>query len=307
MSTSSRESRALVRSEIEELVVEHAYLLDHGRFAEIVDLYTDDCEVTRTLPPFTTAAFATARGKAALAATFADPASFPANPRTMRHVLTNLRFERIGEDAASALHTWSGYRHEGPGIGVAHPMAVGDYEDEYRRGGDGRWRIHRRKIVIAFLNQDLLEVARANIMADKFELASKAWFDELFRLFRAAAAEHPEIEFSVCEVFTNVPDRLSPDAKKQIAWRAFIAGGKADLAMGEVDADAVDIKTIADWEHTVPFARMKIDITNPADFARYMQLADEAAAAGHMQRFGDRTKAPLEMISIHNTLADRTA
>jgi len=299
--------RAHVRSEIEELVVEHAYLLDRGRFGEIAELYTEDCEVTRTLPPFTTGEVATIRGKAALVASFADPIQWPANPRTMRHVLSNLRIAEIAHDRVTALHTWTGYRHEGAGVGVAHPMAVGDYEDEYRRGSGGRWRIHRRKIVIAFLNTDLLEAAKANIMADKFELASKAWFDELFRLFRDAAKAHPEIKFSVCEVFTHVPERLSPDAKGQIAWRGFIADGKADLAMGEVPTEAVDVKTIANWEHTVPFARMKIDLTNPADFERYVKLADEAEAAGHMQRFGDRNKAPLEMIQIHNTLAEKTA
>ena len=144
-------------------------------------------------------------------------------------------------------------------------------------------------------------------MGDKFELASKAWFDELFRLFREAAKQHPEIQFSVCEVFTDVPQRLAPDAKGQIAWRGFIQGGVADLAMGEVPPEAVDIKTIANWEHTVPFARMKIDLSDPANFARYMKLADEAAEAGHMKRFGDRNKAPLEMVAIHNTLAERTA
>ena len=299
--------RARIRSEIEELVVEHAYLLDRRRFGEIVDLYTDDCEVTRTLPPFTTGEFATARGKAALAASFADPASFPPTPRTMRHVLSNLRIAEIAGDRVTALHTWTGFRHEGAGVGTAQPMAVGDYEDEYLRGTDGRWRIHRRKIVIAFLNKDLLEAAKANIMADKFELASKQWFDELFRLFREAAKANPTMTFSVCEVFTGVPARLSPNAKGEIAWYGIIKDGQAKLEMGEVAPDAVDIKTIADWEHTVPFGRMKIDVSDPENFQRYMKLADEAAEAGHMKRVGDRNKAPLEMIQIHNTLADRTA
>ena len=144
-------------------------------------------------------------------------------------------------------------------------------------------------------------------MAEKFELASERWFEELFRLFRETAAQHPEITFSVCEVFTGVPERLNPDARGKIAWRGFIRGGKADLAMGEVAPEEVDIKTIADWESTVPFGRMKIDLANPQDFARYMELADKAAADGKMQRFGDRTKVPLEFIGIHNALAERTA
>ena len=144
-------------------------------------------------------------------------------------------------------------------------------------------------------------------MDDKFELASKAWFEELFRQFRETAAAHPEITFSVCEVFTNVPARLHPDAQRQLAWRGFIRSGMADLAFGEVTAEEVDIKTIADWQSTVPFARMKIDLADPEGLARYTELADQAAAAGKMQRFGDRTKVPLEFITVHNALAERTA
>jgi len=144
-------------------------------------------------------------------------------------------------------------------------------------------------------------------MAEKLELASRAWFDELFRLFRATAAQHPEITFSVCEVFTAVPQRLSPDAQGKIAWRGFIRDGNADLAMGEVKPEDVDIKTIADWESTVPFARMKIDLADPQQFAHYMEMADKAVADGKMQRFGDRTKVPLVFVGIHNALAERTA
>jgi hypothetical protein len=144
-------------------------------------------------------------------------------------------------------------------------------------------------------------------MVEMFELASKEWFAELFRLFREAAREHPEITFSVCEVFTGVPARLRPDARGRIAWRGFIRSGTADLALGEVTPEEVDIKTIADWESTVPFARMKIDTADPHDLARYMELADQAAAEGKMQRFGDRSRVPIEFIAVHNALAERTA
>ena len=144
-------------------------------------------------------------------------------------------------------------------------------------------------------------------MAEKFELASKAWFDELFRLIRDVARENPELAFSVCEVFTAVPARLNPDAAGKIAWRGYLRGGNADLAMGEVPPEAVDVKTIIDWQSTVPLARMKIDVADPQDLARYMELGDQVAAEGRMQRFGDRSKAPPALIGVHNALAERTA
>jgi 3-phenylpropionate/cinnamic acid dioxygenase small subunit len=164
MQPTNATDRALLRAEIEELAVENAYLLDRGRFDAILDTYTEDCEVTRLLPPFDDESKReTIRGRAAVAEQYASPALWPKTPRTMRHVLTNFRITSLGDGRAAATVTWTGYRHEGPGISVSVPMAVGDYEDEYRRCDDGRWRIHRRKIVIAFLNQELLEAARAAV------------------------------------------------------------------------------------------------------------------------------------------------
>jgi 3-phenylpropionate/cinnamic acid dioxygenase small subunit len=149
-----------LRAEIEELVVENAYLLDRGRFREILDTYAEDCEVARPLPPFTDPTkLEVARGRAAVAEQYADPAQWPPTPRTMRHVLSNLRFASLERDRAEGTVTWTGYRFEGDGLSIANPMAVGDYEDVYRRDPDGRWRIERRKIVIAFLNRELLGVA----------------------------------------------------------------------------------------------------------------------------------------------------
>ena len=154
----ARTQRALLRAELEELVVENAYLLDRGRFAELLDLYTDDCEVLRPVPPFTGNQEEGIRGRAALAEWYAGPA-WPKTPRTMRHVVANLRLGDVTERNVTATVTLIGYRYEGAGVSAAQPMMVGDYEDEYRRGDDGRWRIHHRRIVIAFLNQELVEAA----------------------------------------------------------------------------------------------------------------------------------------------------
>ena len=155
-----REARALYRSEIEELFVESAYLLDRGRFREMLELYTEDCEVVRPIAPFTGPECETIRGRAALADHYAGP-SWPETPRTMRHVVTNLRLTLLAANRVAAITTWTGYRHEGSGLAISVPMAVGDYEDECLRGDDGRWRIHRRRIIIAFLNQQLLDAATA--------------------------------------------------------------------------------------------------------------------------------------------------
>lgn len=160
--TDDRVARATLRAEIEDLLVEGAYLMDRGRFDELVDLYTEDCEVTRLLPPFTGGESSVIRGRKALAEMYSGP-EWPRTPRTMRHVISNVRLRPLEGDLVACTCTWTGYRHEGAGLSVSSPMAVGDYEDEIRRSADGRWRIRKRRIVIAFLNQDLLREATATV------------------------------------------------------------------------------------------------------------------------------------------------
>lgn len=151
-------ARAVLRAELETLVVENAYLLDRQRFDELVMLYTEDCEVSRPLPPFTGEETEILRGRDELAAWYAGPA-WPDTPRTMRHVVSNLRLGEVEGDTAAATLALLGYRYEGPGVSLAIPMMVGDYEDMYQLGTDGQWRIHRRRIRIAFLNEELLRAA----------------------------------------------------------------------------------------------------------------------------------------------------
>lgn len=143
-------------------------------------------------------------------------------------------------------------------------------------------------------------------MTEKFELASQAWLDELFRLMREVTARHPDIRFSVCEVFTGVPARLEPDSDGQIAWHGFLEHGYAKLQRGEVPAEDVDVKTIGDWEALLPAARAKVEMT-PEGIARYRALSAGAAAEGRIERHGDPSKAPAELMEIHNALAERTA
>jgi 3-phenylpropionate/cinnamic acid dioxygenase small subunit len=158
MSSDDAVARTVLRAEIEELLVETAYLLDRGRFEELVLHYTDDCEIVRPLPPFTGEELGVIRGRDALAESYAGP-EWPRTPRTMRHVISNVRIEVVAADCVRSTSTWTGYRHEGAGLSVSSPMAVGDYADEMRRESGGRWRIHRRKIVVAFLDRQLLEAA----------------------------------------------------------------------------------------------------------------------------------------------------
>jgi 3-phenylpropionate/cinnamic acid dioxygenase small subunit len=148
--------RAVMRSEIESLVIEYAYCLDRGDFEGLVALFTADCKVHVPRPPFTKKQWETFSGRGALAAYYAGPVW--QNPhRKMRHVISNLRLEPRAGDSVNGTVALIGYREEAAGPAVALPLMVGDYEDTYRLVPGEGWRIARRKVSIVFLAEQLID------------------------------------------------------------------------------------------------------------------------------------------------------
>ena len=122
------------RMAIEQLTIEYAYLLDHGRAGELAALFTPDA----TLETLEVRAI----GREAIAAYYARRA---ADPRTTRHVSTNLRLVFEGPDRATGTRTILYYRGDGAGPPFpAKPGAVGEYFEVFERGKDGTWRFASR-------------------------------------------------------------------------------------------------------------------------------------------------------------------
>jgi len=137
----------------------------------------------------------------------------------------------------------------------------------------------------------------------KVEFASPEWFAALRTMFEAYAAGAPAgLDFSVCEVFTGVPAHLDKDGSGVIAWHCRITPGRFDFAYGV--SDAVDMKTVTDYQFILPFARMKLGAETAEDYQKQMQGGLES---GKIQRTGDGSKAPPELYAIHNDLAEITA
>ena len=139
-------------------------------------------------------------------------------------------------------------------------------------------------------------------MNEKIEFASPEWLAALEGFIDSyiARADAP-IELSLCEVFVDVPKHLDKNGTGKLAWYCRIKDGKLEFEEGEID-DA-DIKTVADYDFILRFARMKIDPGNMQEYER--QLA-EGAAAGKITRQGDRSKVPPAFYGMHNDLADIT-
>ena len=128
------------REAIHDLVSEFAWLIDHGQADRVADLFTEDGCLLGIGEDL--------RGRAAIAAWGGRRAAL--RERTSRHCCGNVRVQAEAPDRARATVLLTLFRRDGPSAGPATPLLVGDYEDIYQRGPDGRWRFHERRLVILF-------------------------------------------------------------------------------------------------------------------------------------------------------------
>lgn len=140
--TSAHRADAQTRAAIEDLVVEHAWVLDHGDPRRLPDLYTDSGQLLGLGEPLV--------GRAALAGWAEQRALL--SGRVSRHVHTNVRLTvddsgTVHGDVVTLL-----YRHDGEGSGPTWPFLVLDYTDIYARQDDGSFLFASRSITRVFVD-----------------------------------------------------------------------------------------------------------------------------------------------------------
>ena len=128
------------RADIEELIIEHAWMIDHGQADELSSLYTDNGRMLGLGDDIV--------GRDAIAAWGLRRAALLG--RTSRHVCTNIRLVWEAADRIRGTAVLTVYRHDGADSGPAIALMVGDYEDIFARGADGRWRFAERRLVTRF-------------------------------------------------------------------------------------------------------------------------------------------------------------
>jgi len=126
------------RAAIEAVLVEWAWLIDHGRAAEAAVLFTADAEQS--------IAGVVANGIAAISAGLQRRAAL--TQRTSRHVVSNVRLDQApdGEVTVSSILTL--YRSDDT-VRPARPIMIADVTDTFRRSDDG-WRIRQRTVSPVF-------------------------------------------------------------------------------------------------------------------------------------------------------------
>ena len=126
------------RQEIESVLAEWSWLIDHGKAQEASVFFTHDAEQS--------IAGVTANGIEAIAQGLKRRAEMTG--RTSRHVISNLRLSMSSEASADVSWILTLYRSDDANR-PAKPLMVSDVQDRFRKEAGG-WKIRSRKIVPVF-------------------------------------------------------------------------------------------------------------------------------------------------------------
>lgn len=136
----SQQMTAEDRAAVEDLLTEFASRIDHGRAADVADLFTRDGRIVT--PQFTL------DGRDAIRAQFTERAKD--GGRVSRHMWSNLRLNRIGDNRIESQCVVQTYIGSGTPPVVPQDVIVGDSLDIIAKE-NGVWRFAERRLVIAFL------------------------------------------------------------------------------------------------------------------------------------------------------------
>lgn len=128
------------RSEIEGLIAEFAWRIDHVSGEGVEDLFTPD-------GVYAVNDWA-AEGRDEIARFYERRRA--RGERTSRHVYTNLRLHTASEERAEGTCVLTLHAADGTPPLPLSPLMVADYDDIYVRGHDGVWRFARRSARLLF-------------------------------------------------------------------------------------------------------------------------------------------------------------
>lgn len=131
---------AQTRHEIENLIYEHAWLIDNHESDQLADCYLEDGRLYGIGPE--------RKGRAALSEYGVKRAGMTG--RTSRHVSTNLRLAPHEDGRIKGHLVITLFSYDGEGLGLADPCAVADAHDIYAKDRDGNWKIAERRLELIF-------------------------------------------------------------------------------------------------------------------------------------------------------------
>jgi 3-phenylpropionate/cinnamic acid dioxygenase small subunit len=147
--TTAAEAAVRLRAEIDVVLADWAYYLDHGQLDELAELFTED------------ALFVTGglelRGRARIKDRYLERTVV----RTTRHTYSGLRVSEAEGGRVRAWSTWVNYAaNAAPPVEDVGVYLVADFDDVLTWCADERWRISERRIIPVFR-----DIARAPMTA----------------------------------------------------------------------------------------------------------------------------------------------
>lgn len=140
-----------------------------------------------------------------------------------------------------------------------------------------------------------------------YEFASPGWMAFMHGMMceRVAALGEAarEIDWSICEVFTDPPKHLSPDGSA-LAWCCIVRGGEVEFSNSQ--RTDVDFLVVADYAAILPVGRY--DTRGEADRqAELAAMAQDLVQRGLMRTTGDRARRDPRLGNAHDAIARVTA
>jgi hypothetical protein len=140
---------------------------------------------------------------------------------------------------------------------------------------------------------------------DRYELGSPDWLAVLKEIFEqtvAADGQSGDVDFSMCEVYTDVPARIS--AEPQVAWHLRVKAG--EMIFRAEEADDVDIKIVGEWTLLAKMSSLEYGEAGPLPeiTAEVAKATDEGTF--HYTARPNMGRAPPGFAGVHNQVARRT-
>lgn len=133
------ETAAALRAEIDAVLADWAWHIDHGEFDELAGLFTEDARFV--------AGPVELHGRQRIRQRY----TARTGARSTRHMYSGLRLSDASAGSVRARSTWACYAANQPApVDEAVLYLVADFDDALRRCADGRWRISDRRIVPVF-------------------------------------------------------------------------------------------------------------------------------------------------------------
>ncbi|MFV0306332.1 MAG: hypothetical protein ACK5OX_01135 [Desertimonas sp.] len=133
--------------------------------------------------------------------------------------------------------------------------------------------------------------------------ASPGWLEALRTIYlqTVAGADLDGVEYSMCEVFHDVPLDVHPDTT--VAWHVRISNGTVQWSLGEID-DAM-FKIVGSWAAVEPLARAT-PLSDPAVAAELQDRLAARIADGSVRVEGSQAARPPATVGVHDAIAAHT-